>query len=54
MFFYHKIKNAVTILISADFLKIDRLVKECLEFFVENIEDISKVQVCTKTEQRVT
>ena len=39
------IKNAVTILISADFLKIDRLVKECLEFFVENIEDISKVQV---------
>jgi hypothetical protein len=39
------IKNAVTILISADFLKIDRLVKECLDFFVENIEDISKVQV---------
>jgi hypothetical protein len=39
------IKNAVTILISADFLKIDRLVKECLEFFVDNIEDISKVQV---------
>ena len=39
------IKNAVTILISADFLKIDRLVKECLEFFVEHIEEISKVQV---------
>ena len=39
------IKNAVTILISADFLKIDRLVKECLEFFVEHIEVISKVQV---------
>ena len=39
------IKNAVTILISADFLKIDRLVKECLEFFVDHIEEISKVQV---------
>ncbi len=26
-------------------MKIDRLVKECLEFFVDNIEDISKVQV---------
>lgn len=39
------IKNAVTILISADFLKIDRLVKECLDFFVEHIEEISKVQV---------
>jgi len=37
------IKNAVTILISADFLKIDRLVKECLDFFVEHIEEISKV-----------
>ena len=37
------IKNAVTILISADFLKIDRLVKECLEFFVDHIEEISKV-----------
>jgi len=24
-------------------LKIDRLVKECLEFFVEHIEEISKV-----------
>ena len=35
----------MTILISADFLKIDRLVKECLEFFVEHIEEISKVQV---------
>ena len=26
-------------------MKIDRLVKECLEFFVEHIEEISKVQV---------
>lgn len=32
-------------MISADFLKIDRLVKECLDFFVEHIEEISKVQV---------
>lgn len=39
------IKNAVTILISADFLKIDRLLKDCLDFFVEHIEEISKVQV---------
>jgi hypothetical protein len=39
------IKNAVTILISADFLKIERLVRECLEYFVSHIEDISKVQV---------
>lgn len=37
------IKNAVTILISAEFLKIDRLVKECLDYFVEHIEEISKV-----------
>ena len=37
------IKNAVTILISADFLKIDRLVKECVDFFVDNMDDISKV-----------
>ena len=29
----------------SDFLKIDRLVKECLDFFVEHIEEISKVQV---------
>lgn len=38
-------KNAVTILIPAEFLKIDRLVKECLDFIGENIEEISKVQV---------
>jgi hypothetical protein len=37
------IKNAVTILIPAEFLKIDRLVKECLNFIGENIEDISRV-----------
>ena len=28
----------VSILISADFLKIDKLVKECIEYFVVNIE----------------
>lgn len=28
------IKNVVSILISADFLKIDKLVKECMEYFV--------------------
>jgi len=39
------IKNAVTILIPAEFLKIDRLVRECLEFIGEHIEDISRVQV---------
>ena len=39
------IKNAVTILIPAEFLKIDRLVKECLDFIGEHIEDISRVQV---------
>ncbi len=39
------IKNAVTILIPAEFLKIDRLVKEGLNFIGENIEDISRVQV---------
>ena len=32
-------------MISADFLKIDKLVKECMEFFVDNIDEISKVQV---------
>jgi len=35
----------VSILISADFLKIDRLVKDCMEYFVAYIEDISKIQV---------
>lgn len=39
------IKNAVTILIPAEFLKIDKLVKDCLDFIGENIEEISKVQV---------
>ena len=38
-------KNVVSILISADFLKIDRLVKHCMEYFVTNIEEISKIQV---------
>lgn len=37
------IKNAVTILIPAEFLKIDRLVKECLDFIGEHIEEISRV-----------
>ena len=32
------IKNAVTILIPAEFLKIDRLVRECLDFIGQNIE----------------
>ena len=40
-----EIKNAVTILISADFLKIDLLVRECTEYFVANVEEISKVSV---------
>jgi len=39
------IKTAVTILIPAEFLKIDRLVRECLDFIGEHIEDISRVQV---------
>jgi hypothetical protein len=39
------IKNLVTILIPAEFLKIDRLVKECLEFFGEHVEEISRVMV---------
>jgi hypothetical protein len=38
-------KNVVSILISSDFLKIDRLVKECMEYFVENIDELAKVQV---------
>jgi Domain of unknown function (DUF3342) len=36
-------KNVVSILISADFLKIDKLVKDCMDFFVSSIEDISKI-----------
>jgi hypothetical protein len=39
------IKNAVTILIPAEFLKIDRLVRECLDFIGEHIEEISRVMV---------
>ena len=35
----------MSILISADFLKIDKLVKECIEYFVVNIEELSKIQV---------
>jgi len=38
-------KNAVTILIPAEFLKIDRLVRECLDFIGEHIEEIARVQV---------
>lgn len=36
-------KNVVSILISADFLKIDLLVNECISFFVKNIEEMSKL-----------
>jgi len=36
-------KNVVSILISADFLKVERLVKECMEFFSQNIDEISKI-----------
>jgi len=32
-------------MISADFLKIEELVHECQDFFVENVVEISKVQV---------
>ena len=39
------IKNAVTILIPAEFLNIDRLVRECLDFIGEHIEEISRVMV---------
>ena len=39
------LKNVVSILISADFLKIERLVKECVDYFVANMEELSKVQV---------
>jgi len=39
------LKNVVSILISADFLKIDVLVNECISFFVSNIEDMAKLQV---------
>ena len=35
----------MSILISADFLKIDLLVNECVRFFVGNIEEMSKLQV---------
>ncbi len=35
----------VSILISADFLKIDILVNECICFFVSNIEEMAKLQV---------
>lgn len=35
----------MSILISADFLKIDKLIKECIDYFVANIDDLSKIQV---------
>ena len=38
-------KNVVTILIPAEFLKIDRLVRECLDYIGEHMEEISKVMV---------
>jgi hypothetical protein len=37
------LKNVVSILISADFLKIDLLVNECIQFFVGNIEEMAKL-----------
>jgi hypothetical protein len=38
-------ENVVLIMISADFLRIEFLVKECLKFFVENAEELSKIAV---------
>ena len=38
-------ENVVSIMISADFLRIDFLVKECLKYFVQNAEEISKLPV---------
>ena len=35
----------VSILISADFLKIESLINECMVYFVENIDEVIKVQV---------
>ena len=39
------VKIVVTILIPAEFLKIDRLVKECLDYIGEHIEEITRVNV---------
>ena len=39
------VKNAVTILIPAEFLKIDRLVRECLDYIGEHMEEISRIMV---------
>ena len=39
------LKNVVSILISSDFLKIDLLVNQCIAFFVNSIEEMSKLQV---------
>ena len=33
----------VSILISSDFLKIDKLIKECMDYFIDNIDEIVKV-----------
>ena len=42
-------KNVVSILISSDFLKIDKLIKECMEFFVAHIDELIKVHVDMST-----
>jgi hypothetical protein len=39
------LRNVVSILISADFLKMRNLAKECIEFFTKHLDDILQLPV---------
>lgn len=40
-----EIRNAISILISSDYLRMNSLVDECLDYFISNINDILKLAI---------
>lgn len=40
-----EIKNVISILISADYLKMPRLVNHCLKFMSKNLKDVVKLSI---------
>lgn len=40
-----EIGNAISILISSDYLKMNKLVDECLDYFISNINDILRLPI---------
>lgn len=40
-----EIRNTISILISSDYLRMSKLVDECLDYFIQNINDILKLAI---------